>query len=84
MFLSWIPQNGGMQISYRFALSQLSPCNTWNGNIAIEDFTITFTGLPRGVQITNLELGPTCGTGSQTVFCAAASGVLMPWMPVAQ
>jgi hypothetical protein len=52
---------------------------TWNGSVAIEDFTITFLRLPQGVQITNLEVGPTCGTGSQTVFC---SGILVPWTPV--
>jgi len=54
---------------------------SWNGSVAIEDFTITFTGLPRGVEITNLETGPTCGNGSQTVFCTA-SGTLTPWTPV--
>jgi len=54
---------------------------TWNGSIAVEDFTITFLRLPAGVQITNLEPGPTCGTGSQTVFCSA-SGTLVPWTPV--
>jgi hypothetical protein len=53
---------------------------TWTASIPIEDFTITFTGFPSGVQITNLELGPTCGTGSQTVFCEA-SGSLIPWTP---
>ena len=52
---------------------------TWNGSVPIEDFTITFTSLVNGVQITNLEMGPTCGTGSQTVFC---SGTLTPWTPV--
>ena len=52
--------------------------DTWNGSIPIEDFTITFATLPTGVQITNLETGPTCGTGSQTVFCSA-SGTLTPW-----
>lgn len=52
---------------------------TWNGGVPIEDFTITFTSLANGVQITNLETGPTCGTGSQTVFC---SGTLTPWTPV--
>src|SRR5215469_1899524 len=52
---------------------------TWNGSVPIEDFTITFAGLPTGVQITNLETGPTCGTGSQTVFC---SGIFVPWNPV--
>lgn len=51
---------------------------TWNGSIAVEDFTITFT-LLNGVQITNLETGPTCGNGSQTVFC---SGTFVPWTPV--
>lgn len=51
----------------------------WNGNVAVEDFTITFLGLPQGVQITNLEMGPTCGTGSQTVFCF---GLLNVWAPV--
>lgn len=51
---------------------------TWNGSIAVEDFTITFAGLPAGVQITNLETGPTCGTGNETVFC---SGLLQPWTP---
>ena len=54
---------------------------TWNGGVPIEDFTITFTSLANGVQITNLETGPTCGTGSQTVFCSA-SGTLTPWTPV--
>jgi hypothetical protein len=39
---------------------------TWNGNVPVEDFTITFTSFANGVQITNLETGPTCGTGSQT------------------
>jgi hypothetical protein len=52
---------------------------TWNGSIAVEDFTITFTSLANGVQITNLEMGPTCGTGNETVFC---SGALTPWTPV--
>src|SRR5215471_937730 len=51
---------------------------TWNGTIPIEDFTITFA-FTNGVQITNLETGPTCGTGSETVFC---SGSLAPWTPV--
>src|SRR5215471_16748010 len=53
---------------------------TWNGSIAVEDFTITFLRLPAGVQITNLELGPTCGTGNETVLCEA-SGTLIPWTP---
>jgi len=35
--------------------------------------------LANGVQITNLETGPTRGTGSQTVFC---SGTFTPWTPV--
>ena len=52
---------------------------TWNGSIAVEDFTITFLRLPAGVQITNLEMGPTCGTGNETVFC---SGFLTAWTPV--
>jgi hypothetical protein len=52
---------------------------TWNGSIAVEDFTITFLRLPAGVQITNLETGPTCGTGNETVFC---SGFLDAWTPV--
>lgn len=52
---------------------------TWNGGIPVEDFTITFTGLPSGVQITNLENGPTCGSGNETVFCG---GALTPWTPV--
>ena len=52
---------------------------TWSGGIAVEDFTITFLRLPAGVQITNLELGPTCGTGNETVFC---SGFLDAWTPV--
>jgi hypothetical protein len=75
-----------------WAINQLSTFNwgtpgvglgfdTWNGGVSVEDFTITFTGLPVGVQITNLELGPTCGTGSETVFCTAA-GALEPWTPV--
>ena len=51
---------------------------TWNGTIPIEDFTITFA-FTNGVQITNLETGPTCGTGNETVFC---SGSLTPWTPV--
>jgi hypothetical protein len=51
----------------------------WNGSVAVEDFTITFLGLPAGVQITNLEMGPTCGTGNETVFC---SGFLDAWAPV--
>ena len=54
---------------------------TWNGSVAIEDFTITFTSFANGVQITNLETGPTCGNGSQTVFCSAIS-TLVPWTPV--
>jgi len=54
---------------------------TWNGSIAVEDFTITFTSFANGVQITNLEMGPTCGTGNETVFCEA-SGSLIPWTPV--
>jgi hypothetical protein len=54
---------------------------TWNGSIAVEDFTITFTSFTNGQQITNLETGPTCGTGSQTVLCLA-SGTLTPWTPV--
>lgn len=54
---------------------------TWNASIPVEDFTITFTGLLNGAQITNLEMGPTCGTGNETVFCEA-SGTLMPWTPV--
>ena len=37
---------------------------TWNGSIAVEDFTISFTSFTNGVQITNLETGPTCGTMS--------------------
>lgn len=53
---------------------------TWNGSIPVEDFTITFTSLLNGVQITNLELGPTCGTGNETVLCEA-SGTLIPWTP---
>jgi len=52
---------------------------TWNGSVPIEDFTITFT-FTNGVQITNLETGPTCGTGNETVFCEA-SGTLIPWTP---
>jgi hypothetical protein len=54
---------------------------TWNASIPVEDFTITFTSLVNGVQITNLETGPTCGTGNETVFCEA-SGTLIPWTPV--
>ena len=54
---------------------------TWNASIPVEDFTITFTSLVNGVQITNLEMGPTCGTGNETVFCEA-SGTLIPWTPV--
>jgi len=53
---------------------------TWNGTIPVEDFTITFS-FANGVQITNLETGPTCGTGNETVFCEA-SGTLIPWTPV--
>jgi len=53
---------------------------TWNGTIPIEDFTITFA-FTNGVQITNLETGPTCGTGNETVFCEA-KGTLIPWTPV--
>jgi hypothetical protein len=75
-----------------WAINQLSKFNwgtpgvglnfeTWNGGTSVEDFTITFMGLPVGVQITNLEPGPTCGTGNETVFCAAA-GALVPWTPV--
>src|SRR5215472_12527483 len=54
---------------------------TWNASIPVEDFTITFTSLVNGVQITNLEFGPTCSTGNETVFCEA-SGTLIPWTPV--
>jgi hypothetical protein len=74
-----------------WAINQLSTFNwgspgvgmgfeTWNASIPVEDFTITFTSLVNGVQITNLETGPTCGNGSQTVFCEA-SGTLIPWTP---
>jgi hypothetical protein len=52
---------------------------TWNGSVPIEDFTITFTSSANGAQITNLETGPTCGTGNQMVFC---SGTFTPWTPL--
>lgn len=51
----------------------------WNGSVAVEDFTITFLRLPAGVQITNLEMGPTCGTGNETVFCGPSFDA---WTPV--
>lgn len=50
----------------------------WNGDIPIQDFTITFIDLPQGVQITNLQMPPDCGNGSQTVFC---TGFLTSWTP---
>jgi hypothetical protein len=51
---------------------------TWNADIAIQDFTITFIDLPPDVEITNVQMPPDCGNGNQTVFC---SGFLDAWTP---
>src|SRR5215469_18526094 len=51
---------------------------TWNADISVQDFTITFIDLPQGVQITNVQMPPSCGNGNQTVFC---SGFLDAWTP---